>query len=109
MDFASPFDAALADAGPPAVFLPDRHGLFRFHGEWTRSAYNRDPGPHPFGWTWTLLRDRQMGFVVLALVTSPTLVSSHPRMDVAVYPSREAAEAARAAWGTPPLAQEPWA
>jgi len=108
VEYASPFDEALAQQGPPAVFLPDRHGKWRLHGEWTRSALNRDPGPHAFGWTWTLLRDHHSGFVVLALVTSPTLVASHPRMDVRVYPSLAEAEAARAALGVPPLDTAPW-
>ncbi len=108
LGYASPFDAALAESGPPGVFLTDRHGLWRLHGEWTRSAYNRAPGPHAFGWTWTLCRDRVSGFVVLVLVTSPTLLTEHPRMDVRTFPDRASAEAARAAWGQPPITHAPW-
>lgn len=108
MEFASPFDEALAHQGPPAVFLPDRHGKWRLHGEWTRSALNRDPGPHAFGWTWTLLRDHASGFVVLALITSPTLVATHPRMAVRVMPSREEAQGAREALGPLAVDPEPW-
>lgn len=108
MSFCSPFDAALAAAGPPAVFLPDAEGALRFDPSWTRDCWGRAPGPHALASTWTLLRDRGTGFVVFALVTSPTLLASHPRLDVRQYPTREAAEAARAEWGTPPITREPW-
>ena len=30
MGFCNAFDAHLADHGPPAVFLPDHEGLYRF-------------------------------------------------------------------------------
>jgi len=111
MDFCSPFDAALAAHGPPAVFLPDREGLLRFDAEWTRDAWGRQPGPHAHGHAWTLLRDRDTGFVLLALVTSPTLIPApdgHARMDVRAYPTAAQAIAAREAFGQPPLCAEAW-
>ncbi|MCA9571711.1 MAG: hypothetical protein KC656_27930 [Myxococcales bacterium] len=106
--FCSPFDEALAHQGPPGVFLPDPEGALRFHPSWTRDAWGRAPGPHALEWSWQLFRDRGTGYVQVALVTSPSLVAEHPRMDVRVFPSREAAEAARAAYGSPPLASDPW-
>lgn len=109
MDFCSPFDAALAAAGPAAVFLPDPEGALRFNPEWTRDCWGRAPGPHAQGWVWTLLRDRASGFVVFALVTSPTLLTEHPRLEVRGFDAREDALAARAAFGDPPLASAPWA
>lgn len=108
MDFNSPFDATLAAQGPAAVFLPDREGLLRFDAEWTRDAWGRQPGPHAIEPTWTLLRDHDTGFVLLALVTSPTLLPDHPRMDVRTFPSAQSAAEARAGFGDPPLADTPW-
>lgn len=103
--FASPFDETLARQGPAAVFLVDPEGELRFHLNWTRDAWGREPGPHAIDWRWLLLRDRDTGFVQLALVTSPTLIPTHPRADVRAFSTREAAEAARAAFGRPPLAE----
>jgi hypothetical protein len=106
--FCSDFDARLAHEGPAAVFLPDREGLLRFDAEWTRDAWERHPGPHPRAEAWTLLRDRDTRYVMLALVTAPTLLPDHPRMDVRAFPSRATAEAARDTLGQPPLATDPW-
>lgn len=106
--FCSPFDEALAAAGPAAVFLPDPEGALRFHPSWTRDAWGRAPGPHEQGWSWQIFRDRGTGFVQLALVTSPTLIPEHPRLDVRMFGTREEAEAARRAFGNPPIAEEPW-
>ncbi len=103
--FCSPFDESLARSGPAGVFLFDPEGELRFHLTWTRDAWGRSPGPHAHGWVWLLLRDRDTGFVQLALVTSPTLIESHPRAEVAVFEDLEAARAARAAFGVPPFAE----
>lgn len=108
MDFCSDFDATLSHAGPAAVFLPDRDGELRFDAEWTRDAWGRHPGPHGLGLTWTLLRDHDTGFVMLALVSSPTLLPDHPRMDVRAFDTLQAAEHARETFGTPPLTDAPW-
>ncbi len=108
MDFCSPFDRHLAHEGPAAVFLPDTEGAFRFQPSWTRDAYGRAPGPHEHAWTWTLLRDRGSGFVMVALVTSPSLLSEHPRLDVRVVESLAAATDALQAFGSPPLAESAW-
>lgn len=106
--FCNPFDELLAQAGPPAVFLLDREGMLRFDETWTRDAWGRAPGPHGFGRSWRLLRDHDTGYVTLVLVTSPTLLREHPRAEVRSFEGRAEAEAARARFGRPPLASEPW-
>ena len=108
MQFATAFDEALAQSGPPAVFLPDREGLLRFDADWTRDCWERVEGPMAAGWTWVLLRDRATRFVNLLLVTAPALLAAHPRADVRAYTSFDEAAAALAAFGRPPLAGEPW-
>lgn len=108
MDFCSPYDAALAASGPPAIFLPDREGLLRFDAEWTRGAWGRLDSPPSRDPAWFLLRDHGTGFVALAYTTGRSLLTEHPRMDARAYPTRAEADAARAAFGRPPLAAEPW-
>jgi hypothetical protein len=106
--FASEFDRELAASGPAAVFLPNREGLLKLEPAWTRDAWERAPGPHPPGWTWTLCRDRATGYVVLALVTSPSLLLSHPRLDLRRYRDREEAVRERLALGPVAIRREPW-
>ncbi len=106
--FCNPFDASLADRGPAAVFLPDREGLLRFDETWTRDCWGRAPGPHAPGDAWTLMRDRATGYVMLALVTSPTLLVTHPRLEIRQHTTQAAAEAERATYGTPPIARDAW-
>ena len=108
MDFCSDFDAELARQGPAAVFLPDRDGLWRFDAEWTRDAWGRHPGPHALAPTYTLLRDHDTGFVLLVLVSSPTLLPDHPRMDVRAFGDKQAAVAERVRFGVVPVAGEAW-
>ncbi len=108
MEFCSPFDEALAHTGPAAIFVPDQEGLLRFAPSWTRDAWGRAPGPHTPGWTWLLARDAGSGFVQLVLVSSPTLLVEHPRLDLRAYASGAAAVEARALWGSPPVAEAPW-
>ena len=108
VDFCDPFDESLARNGPAAVFLPDPEGLLRFDAEWSRDAWARSPGPHPLGWTWLLLRDRDSGFVQLVLCTSPTLITDHPRADVRAFPTLGEAREARQSFGHPPVTGEPW-
>lgn len=106
--FASRFDEALAHAGPAGVFLPDREGMLRFDADFTRDCWHRAPEALAAGWSWVLLRDRDTAFVNLLLVTSPGLLSTHPRGEVRQFDTREAALAALAAFGRPPLARDPW-
>ena len=106
--FCSGFDAAVARSGVPAVLVADRDGLFKVDEEWSRDAWTRHGGAPTAGIAWTLLRDHSTGFVSLALITSADLLTSHPRADVRAYPTRAEAEAARAAFGRPPVSREPW-
>ena len=108
MEFCSCFDETLAHSGPAAVFLPDQEGKLRFDARWTRDNWGRAPGPHAIQWRWTLFRDRRSGFVFLALVTSPTLIPQHPRLQLRTYDSFDEANAARAAFGSPSIAAKGW-
>lgn len=101
--FCSTFDEAFAHHGPAAVFLPDREGLLKLAPNWSREAWERAPGPHEFGWRWALFHDEGTGFVLLLLVTSPSLLTEHPRGRVELFARREEAEAARSAFGDPPV------
>jgi hypothetical protein len=105
--FCSPFDAVLAADGPPALFLRDPEGLFRFDPEWTRDAWGRS-NPVERRWCWVLARDRDSGYVQIVLATSPDLVADHPRLQLRVHGTLEAASEALARLGRPPLARDPW-
>lgn len=107
--YCNEFDASLAAHGPAAVFLLDRDGLLRFDETWTRDCWGRNPGPHAGPATWLLLRDRGSGFVSLAWVGSSDLLDHHPRLETRAYDTRETAEAAREAFGVPPICHEAWA
>ncbi len=106
--FCNGFDEALASQGPAAVFLRDDEGAWRLAPNWTRDAWQRDPGPHDLDWRYVLLRDRDTGFVTLALSTSPTLLAAHPRCDVRAHADLDAALTALTALGRPPLDRDPW-
>jgi hypothetical protein len=106
--FCSSFDEALAHTGPAAIFLPDPDGLWRVAPNWSRDAWNRNPGEHKHGLTYILARDLDSGFVQLVLCTSPTLIDAHPRLQIRVFPTEAAARAAREAIGRPPVAPEAW-
>ncbi len=109
MEFCTPFDEALATQGPPGVFLFDTEGALRFQATWTRDLHGRATGPHEPGWRWVLCRDKGSGFVQLVLVTSPTLLTEHPRLDLRVFEALEPAREALDALGTPPVAGASWA
>lgn len=82
MEFASPFDETLARSGPASVFLRDHKGLWRLAPDWTRDCWGRAPGPHTHEWTWLRMRDHDSGFELTVLVTSPTLITEHPRFAI---------------------------
>ena len=108
VEFCNPFDEAVAKLGPPSVFLPDRKGFLRLDETWTRDAWGRVEREPAKGAVWLLLRDRGTGFVVMAYVTSPDLIETWPRADVRAYPSRAEAQAAREAFGNPPICEAAW-
>lgn len=108
LSFCSEYDRLLAHAGVPAVFLRDREQAWRFDPEWSRNAWERAEGPHAAGWRWVLFRDHGSGFVVLLLVTAPTLLLTHPRGALRVFEELEEAEAVLASLGPLPIAEEPW-
>ena len=81
--FCDPFDAALAAAGPPAVFTVDADGRLRLDADRTRDAWSRLPGPVDREPTLFLMRDRATGWRQLVLVTAPALALEHPRAEAA--------------------------
>jgi hypothetical protein len=109
LDFCSRYDEALASTEPAAVFLRNKRGEWRFDAEWSRDSWLRAEGPHTHRVGYRLWRDNNTGYVVLLMVTSETLLLAHPKGQVRSYPSLEAAQQARAEWGTPPIAESPWA
>ena len=106
--FCSPFDEALAQRGPASVFLPDQEGLWRFDASWTRDAWGRAPGPHVHQRTYLALRDQRSGFAFVALVTSPTLITAHPRLDVRPFEDLEDARRFVRTFGDPPCSEVSW-
>jgi hypothetical protein len=108
MLFCNTFDERLARNGPAGIFLMDREGRLRFDAEWTRDAWERNEGEHQHGESWTLLRDHDTGFVMLALVTSTTLLAKHQRMDVRAFQTLEQALECRESFGHPPIVNTPW-
>lgn len=105
--FCNPFDARLAEDGPPALFLRDPEGKLRFDPEWTRDAYGR-LAVSERRWCWVLGRDRASGHVQLLLATSPDLVADHPRLQFRTFDDPAAAAEVLAAIGRPPVVKEPW-
>ena len=106
--FCSPFDAALAKHGPPAIFLLDRDGDWRFAPNWTRDAWNGSGEGGPHGARWVLARDHDSGFVQFLLCTGVELLRAHTRHDLRHYATEEEARAARALFGSPPISGEAW-
>ncbi len=109
-DFGSEFDQRLAEHGPGAVFTCDADGELRLSPDRTRDVhalYSPQKLP-PLGWCHCLYRDRATGFVLYALVTSPTLCVQHPRADVAHFDDQPAALAALRALGVPPVWHGDW-
>ena len=102
MRFSSPFDAALAESGPPAVFARNHDGEWKLSENLSRDAWGRAPSP-PRDPGFALFRDRETGFVSLLYVTARALVAEHPRADSRFLDDEPAALAALAALGRPPV------
>lgn len=109
LPFCDPFDRAMAERGPPAVFTLTADGELRLHPDRTRDAWQRLAGAGtpsqapPHAACHCLLRDHGTGWVMYALVTSPALCASHPRADLWRYDTEEEALAALARAGRPPV------
>jgi len=108
VEFCNRFDELLARRGPAGVFLLDHKGRLRFDASWTRDVWQRGPMEPNKDWTWVLMRDRDSGFVQIALITSSDLIQEHPRMQLRSFSSFDFAQAAREAIGSPPIAVEAW-
>lgn len=115
LGFCDHFDARLAEAGLPALFVVNGNGELRLADDRTRDAWQRLPQddgglaiPPPRAVTHCLFRDRATGWVQYVLATSPALYADHPRADVREYPDQAAALQALAALGAIPLRRTPW-
>lgn len=108
MIFCSSFDERLAQQGPPAVFLFDPEGQLRFDAEWTRDMWARATVPPRHEECWVLARDRDSGWVSLLLVTSPDLLTDHPRLELRRVADVRQGRAARAALGAVPVVRGAW-
>lgn len=83
-EFASAFDAALAQAGPPAIFTPDPAGRLRVDPERTRELVlllGELPGG-PLEPAHYVLTDRVTGVRMYLFVTAPVLAERQPRGEV---------------------------
>ncbi|MCB9759422.1 MAG: hypothetical protein H6739_06245 [Alphaproteobacteria bacterium] len=102
--FCNPFDAALAAAGPPAVFTRTADGEWRIAPDLSRDCWERT-GPEPalLDPAHALVRDRATGFVSWWFVTARKLLADHPRVDVVLFDTGAQARAALEALGRPPV------
>ena len=105
--FCDAFDAALAEAGVPALFTVDHHGRLRLDADRSRDALARLPGVPAGEPALYLMRDRATGWVQLVLASAPGMVEGHPRADATRYPDARSALAALAALGPLPVSAQP--
>lgn len=106
--YCDPFDQALAERGPPAVFTVDADGQWRLDADRTRDAWSRLTGPCALAPVLALLRDRATGYVQLVQAGSAALLIGHPRADVACYADPAEALAVLASLGRPPIWRGDW-
>lgn len=103
-EFASPFDAALADAGPPAIFTVDPQGRLRVDPERTREMVlelGHLPAGPPVPGHYVLV-DRATGLALYLFVTHPLLAERQPRGTAEACPDAATALArVRAQWVRP--------
>ena len=103
LSFRDPFDRALAEEGPPAMFTVNAKGELNLDPFRTRDAWSALRAPPTYAVCHCLYRDRATRWVQYILVTSAALCEAHPRADITRYPDQPAALAALAALGRPPL------
>lgn len=108
LKFCSTYDETLAKEGPAAVFLPDKRGAWRFDAEWSRDAWLREEGPHQRNMGYRLWRDANTGYIVLLMVSSDTLLTTHPKGQLRTFRTLDEAEAAREQYGKPPVDRKAW-
>ena len=103
MEWRSPFDRALAELGPPAVFTLDHSGRLGMDEARTRESWCRigDLGHREA--CHCLFTDTATGFVQYVFVTAPSLYRDHPRASTARYSTAAEALAAIEALGPVPV------
>ena len=106
LGFGTAFDAHLA-ATTPSIFTLDADGELRLCLDRTREAWDRlaaaGHAPPTLADTHALLRDRATGWVMYVRAGARALIEPHPRADVAVFSTQQAALDALAALGRPPV------
>ncbi|MCB9741672.1 MAG: hypothetical protein H6741_02085 [Alphaproteobacteria bacterium] len=107
MDFANPFDAALAQGGAPAIFVLNDEGAWKLAHMLTRDAWERQ-GSAERDPCFALVRDSATGFVSLWYSTGRALLEGHPRAELRFFEDGAAAAEALAALGRPPVVKESW-
>ncbi len=103
MDWRSPFDQALAECGPPAVFTVDAWGRLGVDEARTRETWCRvgeSPQRSPCH---CLFTDQATGWVQYVLVTAEAFCRNHPRADIQRFESEEAALRALDGLGSLPV------
>lgn len=110
LPFSDPFDQAMAEQGPPALFTLTADGELRLHSDRTRDAWQRQEGGVPAAreTCHCLLHDHGTGWVQYVLATSPLLLADHPRARVWRFPTEAAALAALTHLGPVPVAAAGW-
>jgi hypothetical protein len=102
-EWRSPFDQAMAESGPAAVFTLDHGGRLGIDEARTRETWCRLAGPDGREACHCLFRDRATGFVQYVLVTAVNFYEAHPRADTVRYSSAEEAMSALAQLGPMPI------
>ena len=103
IEMRSPFDQAVREQGPAAVFTIDAKGRLGLDELRTREHYGRIEGDKPQSECHCLFRDRATGFVQYVLLTSPELCVDHPRQDITRFADQAGALEALRALGNPPI------
>ena len=102
MDFCSDYDRALAEHGPPTLFLRTIEHKWRCMPDLTRDGWERNPDMERDP-AHVLLRDTATGYVTRAYVTGRALLLNHPRATATYYDDEASADSAYKELGRPPV------
>jgi hypothetical protein len=89
--FADPFDLEMARSGPAAVFSLGPRGQLRLALNRSRDQGKRAPSERPRGFHHCVFQDRTTRHRQYVLCTSSALCIEHPRADITVYETQDAA------------------
>jgi len=109
--YCGEFDKRVAQAGVAAVFVRTIEGAWRLEPDLSRQAWERvgnEELENDERLVHALLRDRATGFVSWWMLSHPSLLAEHPRLDARLFDTEEGAQVVLEALGTPPIASEAW-